>query len=127
MSTFDYSTESKNQLVYRSISPKAVLIFPKNFLGFRLDTIEQRGFLKLSNYNSNSYAFVVLSDSEVTSLEEARGPALYPLLCCAYFIFSCIIGDVSFQISLFPFLRYSVKACMFSVFFFQYSIKFFFL
>ena len=31
---------------------KAILIFPKNFLGFGLDTIEKQSNIFLSSYNS---------------------------------------------------------------------------
>ena len=42
--------------------------FSKNFLDFELDTIEKQGIINLCRYNNECYAFVVLSDSEVTFL-----------------------------------------------------------
>ena len=51
------------------IFPKIVLIFSKNFLDFKSDTIENQSIINLS---SKSYASVVLNDSEVAFLRDVR-------------------------------------------------------
>ena len=52
------------------ISLKIILIFPKNFLHFRLNMIEELGIINLSSYSVESYTYLVLSDSEVRFLQE---------------------------------------------------------
>ena len=66
------------------ISSKTILIFPKNFLNHRLDTIEKFGIINLNNYGSKSYASVVLSDSEVILLWEVEDTAF----CLFYFVYT---------------------------------------
>ena len=44
--------------------------FPSNFLGFKLDTMEEQGIIYLSSNNSKSLTYVILSDSEITFLQE---------------------------------------------------------
>ena len=58
---------------------EAILIFPQNFLSFKSDMIEKQGIINLS-----SYAFVVLSDSEVAFLGEGKDVAFCPFLFCLY-------------------------------------------
>ena len=50
------------------ISSKSILIFPKNFLSFRLNMIEKKVIINLSSYCRKSYSSVVLCDSKVTFL-----------------------------------------------------------
>ena len=61
-----YSFDDSTNLSWRLISLKNFLIFPKNFLNFRSDTIENQGIINLSSYRSKSYASVELSYSKVT-------------------------------------------------------------
>ena len=61
MHFFDNSTDHQDQRYCRSISPKAVMIFPKNFLDFRSDTTETHGIINLSSNISKSYAFLCCS------------------------------------------------------------------
>ena len=56
--SFDDSTDHQNQL-YGSISIKAVLIFPINFLNFRSDKIEKLGVINLGIFSRRNYASVV--------------------------------------------------------------------
>ena len=65
-----------------SISPKAILIFPKNFLNFRLVTIKKYVIINLS---SKGYASVVLSDSDVALVSIS--------LSCLVYTWCCIIGE----------------------------------
>ena len=50
MYSFDDSTKSLNLKGCGLISPKAVLIFPDNFVSFRSDTIEKYGVINLCSY-----------------------------------------------------------------------------
>ena len=85
------------------ISLKAVLLFLKNFLEFRLETTEKQGIINLSR---KSYASVVLSKSKVAFLEEEKDTNFCPfLLCFVYRLFYCIIGEVCCQILLFSKLQ----------------------
>ncbi len=68
-----------------SISLKNILIFPKNFVRFSLDTNEKQSVIKF-NCRSKGFAFVVLSDFAVTSLREREDAAFYPFLDCILFI-----------------------------------------
>ena len=68
-----------------SISPKTLLISPKHFLNFWLDTVEKHGNLNLS---SKGYVSVVLSDSKVIFLGEVEDAAFCPFLYCVLFIHS---------------------------------------
>ena len=82
----DDSMDSQNLSPCGSISPKAVLIFPKNFLDFRSDTVEKQGIIKLSSYSGKIYTSVVLSNSEVTFLGEGNDAAFRPFLLCELFV-----------------------------------------
>ena len=42
---------------------KSFLIFPRNFLRFRVDTIVKQDMINISSYSSESYGSVVLSES----------------------------------------------------------------
>ena len=70
-------TERKKLLSKGSISSKAVLSFPKNFLNFRSDMIKKQGRIKknLSKYSNKSYIFVVLCDPVVVFFEKRRMPS----------------------------------------------------
>ena len=46
-----------------SISPKTVLIFPKNFLNSRFDMVEKQSTIYFNSYRSKSYASIVPGDS----------------------------------------------------------------
>ena len=65
------------------ISPQAILIFPKNFLDFRSDTIEKQGIINLSSRN---YASVLLSDFKFTFLGEVEDAAICPFLYSVLFV-----------------------------------------
>ena len=65
-----------------SSSPKTVLIFPKNFLDFRFDTVEKESIINLNSYRSKSYATVVLNDSEINFFEEEANVAFWQFLFC---------------------------------------------
>ena len=56
---------SQNLKSCGSIFLKALLIFPKDFLDFRLDTAQKQDIINLSSYGRMSYASVVLSGSKV--------------------------------------------------------------
>ena len=51
---------------------KAVQIFLKNFLDFGLDMIEKRGIINFNSFSNESYASVVLCDSDVTFLRKGK-------------------------------------------------------
>ena len=61
--------------------PKSCSPFPKNFLVFWLDTIEKH-IINLGSYSSNSYASVVVSDSEVAFLGDKENAVL-----CLFIVF----------------------------------------
>ena len=63
----------QNPGCFGSIFPPAVLIFPKIFLDFGLDTIKIQGIINLSCKNSYCYDSVVVSDSEVTFFRIRKG------------------------------------------------------
>ena len=52
MHSFDDSMNIQNLRSWGSISSKTVPIFPKDFLNFSLDTIEKKGMINFSSYNS---------------------------------------------------------------------------
>ena len=60
--------DSQNLWSCGLISPKAIPIFHKNFLDFRLDMIKKQSIINLISYSNKIYASVVLRDSEVSSL-----------------------------------------------------------
>ena len=60
------------------------MIFPKNFLNFRFDTVEKQSILNLNSYSSKSYASIVLDDSEFTFLREREDAAFHD---CILFIY----------------------------------------
>ena len=76
----DDSTNRQNLTSCGSISPKTVLIFPKNIHNFRSNMIEKQVILNFSSYSSKSYASVVLWDSEVIVLGVSEEAAFYPFL-----------------------------------------------
>ena len=61
-----------------SDSSKTVLIFPKNFLDLRSDTIEMQVIINLSGYSNKHYAIVVLNDSDGTISGEGKDAAIRP-------------------------------------------------
>ena len=80
--SFNGSTNSLNLKSWVLISLKIVLIFPTNFLNFRLVKTDKPGVINYSNYSMQ-----VLSDSEITFLQETPQ--------------WCIIKEACHQISLF--------------------------
>ena len=61
--------------VCRVISLKVVQTFSKNFLDFRLNTIEKQGIINLISSSSKPNASIVLSDSEATFLWNGKNSA----------------------------------------------------
>ena len=57
--SFDDLINYQNLRSRGSVFLKAILIFPKSFLDFRLDMIEKQSIINLSSYGSKSYASVV--------------------------------------------------------------------
>ena len=53
-----------------------VLIFPKNFLGFKFDATEKQSIINISSYCNKNYVSVVLRNSEATFLVEEEKAAL---------------------------------------------------
>ena len=90
--SFNDSTDGQNLWGYGTISSKAILIFPKNFLNFRSDMIEKRGIINVSSYRSKSYTSVVLCNSGVVCFREGRYRAFCPL--CFGYIQCCIVNEV---------------------------------
>ena len=80
MYSFDNLTDYQNLWGFGSFSLKGVLIFPKNFLDVELDTIEKRNIINIRSYRSQSYASLVLSDSDVVFLEKEKDATLRPYL-----------------------------------------------
>ena len=62
--------------------------FPRNFLGFRSDTIKEQSNLNLSIYSKKTFAFVVLSDSKATFSRDRDDINFYSFLCCVLFVHS---------------------------------------
>ena len=105
-----------------TITLKAILIFPKNFLDFGLDTIKKQCIINLSSYSSKSYAFVVLGDSEVTFLEEGMDAIFHPFLnwvLCIDCIWRSMSNFLVFQTS----GGISLRLTALLLFFFKYCIK----
>ena len=69
-----------------STSPKTVLIFPKNFLDFRSDTIEKQNVINLNGYGCKIYGSVAFGDSKVSSFGEGNDAVFRAFLCCILFI-----------------------------------------
>ena len=92
---FNDSTDWQNLWSCGSISPKAVLIFPKNFLDSRSDTIDKQGIINFSSYNSNSYAFLILSDSKVNFLGEGDDAAFRPFIVFYLYFINLVIDLMS--------------------------------
>ena len=88
--------DSENLWYCRSISLKAILIFPKNFLDFKSDLIDKQGIINLSSHSSKNYASVVLHHSELTPLGEGENAAFCPFLNCALFIHSVTLSLKSY-------------------------------
>ena len=84
INSFNYLMDFQN-LRGGLISPETILIFPKNFLNFRFDTVEKLSIINLSSYRSKSYASVVLGDSEVTFLRKEEDAAFSPSFYCIFF------------------------------------------
>ena len=66
-------TKSQSLRSCGSISLKTILIFPKNFLNFWLNTIEKLDILTLNSYSSKIYTSIVFSDSKNIFLQEEGG------------------------------------------------------
>ena len=85
---------------------------PKNFLDFRLDTIET--IINLTTYSRKTNAYVVMCDSEVAFLE---GCSLCPFLYCVLCIHSVASLKYVYTFSCFPyFRRYFIELSSCSVF-----------
>ena len=69
-----------------SISLKTVLIFTREFLCFRFDTVEKDSIINLSNYNRKSYTSVLPSDSNVNFLGGKEDAPFDPFLYCILFL-----------------------------------------
>ena len=57
-----------------------------NFLNFGMDSTEKQGIINLSRYRSKNYAYVVLTDSEATFLEEGKDETIRIFLFGLLFI-----------------------------------------
>ena len=66
---------ASQNLWYRLIFPKDILIFLKIIFDVRLDTIEKHNIKNLSSYSSKVYAFLVLA-SYVTRIEFTAVPCI---------------------------------------------------
>ena len=100
--SFDDSTDCKNLWCYVSISLETDLIFPKNFLNFRFYAIEKQSIISLNRCRGESYAPVVLDDSEVPFLWEGEETAFCRSLSAVFlYIRRCKIEEVGHQISWF--------------------------
>ena len=75
---FKNSTECQN-LCCGSVSPKAILIRPENFLNFRFNTFELRSIVNLGSYGNKDQTPVVLGYTVVTLLAEREDAALFYL------------------------------------------------
>ena len=78
--SFNDSLNCQNLLGYWAISLKVVLIFPKNFLIFRIDIIEKQGVINLSSYSKKSFASIVLCGSKFVFLEKGKDATFCPFL-----------------------------------------------
>ena len=67
---FDDSMTCQNLRICGSLSPKTILIFPKNFLNFITDAVENPGIINLSS--SKGYTAIVLGDFEIVFLEKEK-------------------------------------------------------
>ena len=74
---------SQNLWSCGSISPKTLLIFPKNLLNFKFNTVEKQN---IDSFSSKSYACVILSVSEVYVGGWGRDAVFCPFLYCILFI-----------------------------------------
>ena len=84
--TFDYSTDCQNLWCCGSIYPKTILIFLKNVLNCRVDTIEKQSIINLSRIRCKSYGAVVLRDSLVNFLKEEEDVVYCPSVYCILFM-----------------------------------------
>ena len=66
------SIDGQNLWYSESIFQEAIQIFPKNFLNFKLETIEKHAIINLSSYSNKSYASIVFSVSKVVCLGKGR-------------------------------------------------------
>ena len=117
-SLFDDSTFCQNLWCCELIFPKAVLIFPKKFLNFKLNRIKKQGIMNLCSYSSKSVASVVLSDSEVAYHGEEEDATFRPFLSF-YFVYKqcCIIeGECRKMFLSFILQEEFVSACSFSAY-----------
>ena len=70
---------------------KAIQIFPKNLLDFRLDMSETQNIINLSSNSNKVYESIILTDSEEAFLGERENAAFRSLL---YFIlFICNVSE----------------------------------
>ena len=107
-----------------SISPKTILILPKNFLKFRFNAVEQQSIVNLSHYGSKGYALVVLGNSKVTFLKEKKDVALFPFVYCVLVIYDvAVLEQYVIEFPYFPyFWGYFIKTSSFRVFYIDRNI-----
>ena len=70
------------------ISLKVILIFSKNFLDFRSDTVEKMVITNLRRYSSKNYASVIFSAVKVAFLGEREDAAFHQFFYCILFTHS---------------------------------------
>ena len=97
------------------ISPKTILVFPKNFLYFRFDKIEKQSIINLTSYKSKNYISVVfLMILRSPFLGKDAGFCPSPL----HFVYTwyCKIEEVIKFPCLLYFWGYFIQSCCFSAF-----------
>ena len=125
--SFNDLTNSHKLRSYWLISPKAVQIFPVNFLDFWSHTTEKQDIINLNSYSSKSYAFVEFwwFQGRISFGKGRRSLSSISPVCFANRQ-RCIIEEVCRQISLsYIFQEVFRRGQLFGFYFFQYRIKFF--
>ena len=80
---------------------KTEVIFPKNFLDFRLAMNENQGIVNLRRCSSKCYASVVLTDSDIAFLGERENAVFLSIsLLCFVYKLRCVVGKICRQIFL---------------------------
>ena len=77
------ATDCQNLKSWESIFPKAVLIFPKNFLNFRSNKSEKPTIVNLYSY---SRICLIHCDSEVAFLRAEKDAAFRPFLSFSFYL-----------------------------------------
>ena len=81
-----------------SVSPKSILILPKNFLNFWLGAVQLQSIINFSRYGSKGYTSVVLCNSEVTFLGEKEDAAFCLSFYCVLVIYGVAVSEECLQI-----------------------------